>query len=318
MDPNMLLLRVAFATLALASTALAEEVKVGQALRSQTSLIRTREHCGVTEATLKAKGWKPGQQIRLTHDGITALYTIEVIGPETRADAPDIRIGKTGRDRIGAPDAFEAKAEPFGPHPKLTDREAQARGEFIERIHDDGTQAHLLLLAPHGGDIERHTDEQALRVRETLGAGRASVWVARGFKFPPSKKGPSTFLRWHITSADFSEVAFPGLGKVGNRKYAHAVSFHGMENPGLLLGGSAPKELRGELKAELEKVLPPSVTVKVAGANDGLNGDGPRNIVNRYCPTGGIQIEQGSVARREHGMLIADTVAAFFAKRPPR
>lgn len=296
----------------------AAEVRVGQALRSQGSLIRLREHCGVTEATLKAKGWTAGQQIRLTHEGITALYTIEVIAPETSPEAPEVRIGKTGRDRLGAPDAFVAKVEPYGPHPKLTEREAQARGEFVERIHDDGKQSSVLILAPHGGEIERHTDQQSLRLREKLGQGRASVWMAQGYKLPSSRKGPTTFLRWHITSADFSEVSFPGLAKVGDRTYAHAVSFHGMENPGILLGGSAPKELREELKAELEKVLPPDVPVKVAGPKDGLNGDGPRNIVNRYCPTGGIQIEQGSIARREHGMKIADAVAAFLERRLAR
>jgi hypothetical protein len=40
----------------------------------------------------------------------------------------------------------------------------------------------LIVIAPHGGDIERHTDQQAERVASRLKAKAASSWRCKGFK----------------------------------------------------------------------------------------------------------------------------------------
>ena len=67
--------------------------------------------------------------------------------------------------------------------PDLNDDDARDAGELVERLDDDGSQTHLIAIAPHGGDIEEHTDEQAERVAELLGAQLASAWRAKGWRF---------------------------------------------------------------------------------------------------------------------------------------
>jgi hypothetical protein len=50
----------------------------------------------------------------------------------------------------------------------------------------------VVVLAPHGGAIERHTDTQAERVAAMIGSDRASAWRCRGFR-----TGAGAFDRWH-------------------------------------------------------------------------------------------------------------------------
>ena len=50
----------------------------------------------------------------------------------------------------------------------LTDAQAEIYSEFVERLSDDGYNSKLIVIAPHGGYIEKHTDKQAERVYEEL------------------------------------------------------------------------------------------------------------------------------------------------------
>jgi hypothetical protein len=57
----------------------------------------------------------------------------------------------------------------------------------------------------------------------------------------------------------------------------------------------------------------------VALPDERYGGDDPSNLVNRISPCRGVQIEQGPIAREDHGSDIADVVATFFrpaAARP--
>lgn len=332
---------------ALASRTAADEpqsIEIHRARSEQTSLILTQEHCGIDRAQAQRLGWVEKQQARVRLGEITALYTMEwldddrTIGGVGGAGELKIRMGQSARARLGLgrdsakDEPVPAVLEPFGPHPTLTDREAQARGEFVERLLDNGTQTSLLILAPHGGDIERHTEEQALHLRAKIGPHRASAWYCLGFAFTPNQRQafrerglaqpPTTFQRWHITSADFSEKSFPKLKTVASRRYHHVVSFHGMNGEGILLGGAAPTSLKQELARELEQALGPQearsdLKVRIAKPGAALSGSTPANIVNRYAHSGGIQIEQSSSVRRDFGIVVADAVAHVLERHPP-
>ena len=141
--------------------------------------------------------------------------------------------------------------------------------------------------------IEEHTDKQAERVAERLGPQLAIAWRAKGWK-----PGGGAFDRWHITSTDLNPICFPLLNSVMSRRFAHAVAFHGFnDEPGVLIGGTAPAEVKEQLRQAIQQVLPAGLDVRVASPNERFGGDDPSNIVNRLSPCGGIQIEQGTRPR---------------------
>src|SRR5262249_29522281 len=105
-----------------------------------------------------------------------------------------VRMGSAGRERLGTSDQFVGSLDSQVPHPTFDDAEAEANNELVERLEDNGTHTGLVVIAPHGGDIEPHTDQQAERVASRLAAKGVSLWRCKGFK------GEAAFARWHITS----------------------------------------------------------------------------------------------------------------------
>ena len=63
---------------------------------------------------------------------------------------------------------FEGKIDVQGTAEGLDDDKARENSEFIEHLTDDGQNTGLIVIAPHGGNIEQHTDEQAQYVYEQL------------------------------------------------------------------------------------------------------------------------------------------------------
>jgi phage replication-related protein YjqB (UPF0714/DUF867 family) len=190
----------------------------------------------------------------------------------------------------------------------ISDERAQQANEFVERLSDDGAQAGLLVLAPHGGDIEPHTDEQATRV--ALGVDGATVWLCKGFS-----QGPGTSVRFHITSDEIREECFPLLGSIASRGFRYAVSFHGFvqPEPTILVGGGGPAWLRLWVASAVRRSVDGSgITVRVGRKGEPFNGDAPGNIVNRLTVggRGGVQLEQTKEARADdYRLAIADAVA---------
>jgi phage replication-related protein YjqB (UPF0714/DUF867 family) len=192
----------------------------------------------------------------------------------------------------------------------LTDAQAQAQSEFVERLVDDGTSTSLVAIAPHGGWIEPRTDEQAALVQSLLAGKGASSWICKGYK-----QGGGAFDRWHITSTDISRRSFPGLDQIADRGFAYAVSFHGMSHDVVLIGGSAPYEIKQLVHAALFDVLAGSdIEVSIANAADLYSGDSPENVANWLTAggSGGLQIEQSMRARTTYGLDIAAAIAGVF------
>jgi phage replication-related protein YjqB (UPF0714/DUF867 family) len=279
---------------------------VKKAFATQTDLKDHREHCAAAASLLISLGSGLGQQVRVHREGELALYTVSELLHET-AD-PVVRMGPDGRQRLQSVEGFEGVLDTKVVDPDLSDKDARDASELVERLDDDGTQTHLIAIAPHGGDIEEHTDHQAERVLERLGPQLSSAWRCKGWRLP---KG--AFVRWHITSTDINPICFPLLNSVMSRRFAHAVAFHGFnDEPGVLIGGTAPAAVKERVRQAIEQVLPPELPVRVALPTERYGGDDPQNIVNRLSPCGGIQIEQGSDPRDLHGCEIADAVADCF------
>jgi phage replication-related protein YjqB (UPF0714/DUF867 family) len=282
------------------------DTPVRRALEEQVDLIDHAEHCCADPGRLAAIGRDRGHQVRIVRDeGSKAIYTVSEL-----RDEQVVRMGKVARERIGSSEEFTATVSAQVVAEDLTEQEAEERGEFIERLSDDAVQSALLVLAPHGGDIEPHTDDQATQV--ALRVDGATVWLCKGFS-----TGPGRAARFHITSDEIREECFPLLGSVAARGFQYAVSFHGFVQPAptVLVGGAGPAWLRLWVAAAVRRTVAESgITVRVARKGEPFNGDDPANIVNRLTlgGRGGVQLEQTIEARSDHGLAIADAVAGVF------
>ena len=201
-------------------------VSVNKALTaSQHDLIDHKEHWSADPEKLATVGRALGHQLRIKrNDSQYALYTVG----QVRQEIPDniVRMGDSDRKRLDASSKFAATLHSQVPHPTFNDAEAEANSEFVERLDDNGVHTGLIVIAPHGGDIERHTDQLAERVASRLRAKAVSSWRCKGFK---ERGGASD--RWHITSTDIHEASFPCLNSVIPRCFTYAVAFHGFDEP---------------------------------------------------------------------------------------
>jgi phage replication-related protein YjqB (UPF0714/DUF867 family) len=281
-------------------------------LPEQRDLTKRREHCSAAPELLVAIGVAVRQQVRIirTPDEY-ALYTVSEVRPEP--DDNVVRMGPGGRERLGMEEGFGGEIDSQVPRPDLSPEDAEKQSEFIEQLCDNGRQRGLIAIAPHGGDIEAHTDEQAERVASQLEAMKVSSWRCKGWK-----RGGGAFARWHITSTDINEASFPGLRSVMARGFTYAVAFHGFDEDEILIGGAAGPELKEEIREAIARATAAAnINVRIAGPDEEFGGDDPCNIVNRLTAGGknGIQIEQSCPAREDHWPAIADAVVEVYGKR---
>jgi phage replication-related protein YjqB (UPF0714/DUF867 family) len=268
------------------------------------------------------------QQVRIerpTENGTTlALYTIE----STHAEEPNdvfldyvdlVDVGE--RFGVSTVEPFKGKINAQVAAVGLDDADAETYSEFVEHLDDNDYNRELVVIAPHGGFIEEHTDTQAQYLAEQLPSKSVSVWLCKGFN---KKEDGGAFARWHITSTDISEESFPKLKTIYGRQFKFAIAFHGWGGDSICIGGSEPNPhdpdcleeeitLKEEIKRAIDKVVPGSIDVVLGGAGDNgcpenFNGDNSENIVNRLGTTA-VQIEQCARAREEYGKAIAEAVA---------
>lgn len=282
-----------------------------------------REHCSANSNQIHMIGLNRYQQVRIerptANDTTLALYTIV----DTHEEEPnDVFIDYRNPDDLKARldlnpnniEAFTGNLNAQVTAVGLTVSQARCNSEFIEQLDDNGHHRGLIVIAPHGGDIEEYTDEQAEHIGKQLSSKCVSVWVCKGFK-----EHGGALDRWHITSTDISEESFPKLKTVFGRRFEYAVAFHGMKRDSICIGGTIPDPpdpLKQEIKEAIEKAV--SFKIKVATEGDGcppnFNGNNPNNIVNRLG-TIGVQIEQSEEARKCYGIQIADAVANVIGPR---
>ena len=286
---------------------------VRRALSSQQDLIDQKEHCSADPDKLRTVRRAAGQQVRIKRGSSQyALYTVS----EGRQESPDsiVRMGAAGRERLGTSAEFTGTLDSQVPHSTLTDAEAEANSEFVERLKDNGTHRGLIAIAPHGGDIEQYTDQQAERVAARLVNKGVSSWRCKGWK-----QDGGSYERWHITSTDINPASFPLLNRLISRGFRYAVAFHGFSRREILVGGgTAAGSLKSDIKRAIErKIAGSGIAVRIAQPDESYEGDSRRNVVNRLTAGGanGIQIEQSFLARERYGQVITDAVVNVYNSR---
>ena len=286
-------------------------------LPEQDELKNETERCSADPVMLESIGRSIGQQVRIKRDGsgFVALYTVKQANPAADLSHPElanvVRTGQTGRERLGTTEEMAAIVQA-----KVVDT---APGEpdgvrFFEVAKDEGEQAYFVAIAPHGGEIEPHTDEQAEdAVGELIAAGfPASLWLCKGDG--DAAKGASD--RWHITSTDLQPACFPLLQRLSSRQFCYGVAFHGFQRKegeaDVYIGGAASRSLKIAIERALNDLDRP-IKVKISTCDDNpkFQGFSPENIINRLA-TRGIHLEQSFEARKFHGE-IAHAVAKVFA-----
>jgi phage replication-related protein YjqB (UPF0714/DUF867 family) len=250
-----------------------------------------REWCLVPERLRRRRGLAVGQQVRLRSGDGPALFTVR--DPPDDRDTP--AVNPAGRDRTGASgDSFPAELDARVVHPDLDYEAAMEAGEFVERasVGDDT----LVALAPHGGHVEAGTDAQVRRLADR----GASAWYCAGW-WP----GGGAFDRWHVTSNATDPGSFPALGRLRERSFGRAVSFHGWTREGVGIGGGADRRVRERVRDAVDRVVDVDVYLVT---DENYRGDNPANVVNWLGERGGVQLEQGLDVRTERWEAIADAV----------
>jgi len=202
------------------------------------------------------------------------------------------------------------------------DEPAKSMGEFIEKLHE--VQNHkLIVIAPHGGNIEPWTDVEAEYVANQFG-DRASLWLCKGFssRKPNGDSNEDASERWHITSTQISEKSFPKLNTIigDNPTFDYSIAFHGWTENSICVGGNPNNpdaDLKCDIRGAIMKALEANSDIKVhvSPCPDGnFNGDSPENIVNRLG-TNSIQIEQSFTARKKYHDKIAEAVVNVIGSR---
>lgn len=253
------------------------------------------EHCLLPPAVLREAGVGVGRQVRLRRGDQGALFTVAgTTGSAVVSPAGRERIGLNGDDAVVVDGTVH------------TDEDDPLSGTFEEEVKPGGDR--IVVCAPHGGLIEPWTNSQARILNEAVDA---TAWVCRG-----TWPGGGAFDRWHITANDVHPDSFPGLARVADRGFDHAVAFHGWAREGVGIGGTAPAPLREAVRDAVAAVLPESIPVRLV--TDGpCSGTNPGNVVNRLVrgERGGIQLEQSLRARDDHSDEIAEAVVDVLGSR---
>src|SRR5262245_35659648 len=126
-------------------------------LPEQDLLKNAAERCSADPVSLSSIGRDVGQQVRITLSDdprFVAVYTVNTPNPDDPSQADIVRTGLGGRERLGTSAELDATVEAT-----VLDAPGQPAGvRFFEVADDTGHQSYFIVIAPHGGMIEQHTD----------------------------------------------------------------------------------------------------------------------------------------------------------------
>lgn len=173
--------------------------------------------------------------------------------------------------------------------------ETTATGQLVEWLYDDGSNDSVLVCAAHGGRIEPGTAEQAIELASRL--DEASCWARLGHDSEQEE-----FELWHTASRDISPADHPLLESIADRGFEMVISFHGLEDERLIVGGDVGEETRRLVRNRLNDVVEVEAEAHSRGKYSGTSSE---NFVNWLAAgSGGLQLEQGPVTREEEANKI--------------
>ena len=292
-----------------------------------------KEQCWANSQQLSNINRHPGEQVRIefpranTNTKLGAIFTVS---PQFLSDPDPKRVilGKRIENLNNCQLSENACKGEVKAHIMLEglgedDEPAKSMSEFIEKLHE--VQNHkLIVLAPHGGNIEPWTDVEAEYVANRFGDS-ASLWLCKGFssRNPNGDSNEDATERWHITSTQINPESFPKLKSIiaPTPNFEYSIAFHGWTEDSICVGGNPHNpdadlkcDIRGAIMKALEEANP-DIKVHVSPCPDGnFNGDSSDNIVNRLG-TNAIQIEQCKIARTKYHDKIAQAVVNAIGTR---
>jgi phage replication-related protein YjqB (UPF0714/DUF867 family) len=286
-----------------------------------------KEHCMANRIKVQGIGRHRNEQVRIafpTSNGTTtsAIYTVSVFHPDEGSVILGYKIPNLNCILSGDKCKGVVKAEIMGEGlNEDDDDEANKRGELIEHLNHENQNRKLVVIAPHGGEIEGNTDKQAEYVWSKFSRDTVSLWTCKGFSIEGLA---GAFQRWHITSTEINEKSFPKLNTIFGSKFEYSIAFHGWTEDSICVGGnaeSADAGLIGDIKKAISDALKAqSSDIKVndpnspEGCPEGFNGNNTDNIVNKLGIKG-IQIEQCDKARDKFHDVIAQAVVDVIGLR---
>lgn len=223
------------------------------------------EQCRANGDQLTNIGRQPGEQVRIEFRAANPnaiLGAIFTVSPSFLSDVKRVILGKrivnlNNCQLSGSVCEGEVKAQIM--IEGLDENEGQAKdmGELIEKLNHDVQNHKLIVLAPHGGNIEPWTDVEAEYVANQFG-DRASLWLCKGFSSSKSNGNSNEDApeRWHITSTKISEKSFPKLNTIigKNPTFDYSIAFHGWTENSICVGGN-PHNPDADLKCDIRGAI---------------------------------------------------------------
>lgn len=279
------------------------EMEPGQQLRAGRRASTGSEES--TETTETASAPKPQNPSVFTHR----------TEPPIEPDYYEVYLSERNLKRLDSEVGERASLSPFAPNPDITTRTgARKNNEYIEQKIDQGSRdEYLIALAPHGGQVEAFTAQQAKRIANRMGV---AAWLTLGFDGDGREAAQN---RWFVPTPEIAPISYPKLESLDN-DYQFAISFDGFREPprktdgeAIAVGGLISESKRQRVASEIEKkfedagVSDVSVYAYKTGAGRGTSSD---HLVNRMSNTGrnGIEVAQTLEVRRKHWDKVADGV----------
>lgn len=280
-----------------------------------------QERC-FTKVSDLPNGFVADRQVRISIPGDNTSA-----GACTLTDTPDggvptgmVYMNETGFRRVGKTSTADVtvvlntEVVNVGFNFDDNDGTAQVNGDFYEHLQDPNpNNVDLVVLAPHGGNIDDRTDQQArvdvVGAMANGAANNVTSWQCYGYEIDADT---STHEHWHITSTDIDADSFPKLDSISTRGFRYALSFHGFkaettaQKGRIYVGGNAAALFRQEIAEVINDALRDEDRTTPDDGVDATHDNIPAgwaatqqdNFVNWIAsPAGGVQIEQSKEAR---------------------
>ncbi len=291
-------------------------VDVDKSLSTMENLIGKQERIYMDKKLGEAVGVSIGQQVRIYSKDSTDKYgNFTIYGwYDDESGGSTIWMDSTGLSKFDQTESFDGCFKKEAVLYDMSASNLESNDEFGCFLNETNTShSNIVVGSPHGGNIERYTDEQAVWFYDRIADYHqkdVSAWYCMGWH---SVVG--AFDAWHITSTDISRKSYLKLDQIGDRAFKYSVSFHGFEGSEFFVGGAAPTALKEEVKAAIESVVNGNYVVTVEEIGGTYAGTSVDNFVNWLTSdqSNGVQIEQPYTARGTYGKAIAEAVADLFA-----
>lgn len=282
------------------------------------------EHCKVHKDQIPLIGRKPEEQVRIeipiANGTVATIYTLSrfFVNEKNRMILGN-RIKDLHNCQPSPSDCYGVIKGKIMLEGLDDPTDAKTLGEFIEQSPQNIQNRKLIVIAPHGGEIEPWTDIEAEFVTKSFSSVGAAFWICKGFS---SEGNEDAYERWHITSTEINPESFPKLKTImgQNLKFDYSVAFHGWKENFICVGGNLENKdtsLISDIRDAIDDTLEerdPGIAVNIAPCSGDFNGDAPENIVNRLG-INSVQIEQCKKARRLHHQAIAEAVVKVLGTR---